>query len=76
VITPGLDLFKNRLRMTAQLDYRGGHKVYNNTDRIRCASRNNCQALFDVNAPLEDQARRGARARASEPLGGRLHRGR
>jgi len=57
VVTPGLDFFRNRLRVTAQLDYKGGHKVYNNTDRIRCASRNNCEALFDVNAPLADQAR-------------------
>jgi TonB-linked SusC/RagA family outer membrane protein len=57
VMTPGLDLFRNRVRITAQLDYKGGFQVYNNTDRIRCASRNNCQALFDVNAPLFDQAR-------------------
>ncbi len=56
VVTPGLDLLGSRLRLTAQLDYRGGFKVYNNTDRIRCASRNNCQALFDKNAPLAEQA--------------------
>ncbi len=57
VVTPGIDLLKNRVRITAQLDYKGGFKVYNNTDRIRCASRNNCEALFDRNAPLADQAR-------------------
>lgn len=57
VVTPGIDLLKNRVRITAQLDYKGGFQVYNNTDRIRCASRNNCEALFDRNAPLADQAR-------------------
>lgn len=57
VVTPGLDLFRNRVRITAQLDYKGGFQVYNNTERIRCASRNNCQGLFDRNASLFDQAR-------------------
>lgn len=57
VMTQGFDFWGKRLRLTAQLDYKGGFKVYNNTDRIRCASRNNCEALFSPNAPLEDQAR-------------------
>jgi hypothetical protein len=39
------------------VDYKGGHKVYNNTERIRCASRNNCSGLVDPNASLYDQAR-------------------
>ena len=57
VMTQGLEFWNRRLRVTAQLDYKGGFQVYNNSDRIRCASRNNCQALFDKNAPLADQAR-------------------
>ncbi len=55
--TNGIDLFSNRLRLTAMLDYKGGHKVYNNTERIRCASRLNCQGLIDPDASLADQAR-------------------
>lgn len=57
VMTQGFDFWGKRIRVTAQLDYKGGFKVYNNTDRIRCASRNNCEALFSSDAPLGDQAR-------------------
>jgi hypothetical protein len=39
------------------VDYKGGHLVYNNTERIRCASRNNCRGLIDTTAPLWEQAR-------------------
>ena len=46
-----------RLHLAAMLDYRGGHLVYNNTERIRCASRNNCSGLINPNASLFDQAR-------------------
>jgi hypothetical protein len=38
------------------VDYRGGFHWYNNTERIRCASRSNCAGLNDRNASLEDQA--------------------
>jgi len=55
-VTNGFELW-NRLRLSALVDYKGGHLVYNNTERIRCASRNNCQSLVDRNAPLADQAR-------------------
>jgi TonB-linked SusC/RagA family outer membrane protein len=44
------------VRLSALVDYKGGHKVYNNTDRIRCASRNNCRGLVDPDAPLREQA--------------------
>lgn len=57
VMTHGVEFWQRRIRVAAQLDYKGGFKIYNNTERIRCASRNNCQALFDKNASLEDQAR-------------------
>ncbi|MDQ4080854.1 MAG: TonB-dependent receptor, partial [Gemmatimonadota bacterium] len=48
---------QRRLRLAAMLDYRGGHLVYNNTERIRCASRNNCSGLINPSASLFDQAR-------------------
>ncbi len=55
-VTNGFELW-NRLRLSALVDYKGGHLVYNNTERIRCASRNNCESLVDRNASLADQAR-------------------
>jgi len=55
-VTNGFELW-DRLRVSALVDYKGGHLVYNNTERIRCASRNNCESLVDRNAPLADQAR-------------------
>ena len=57
-LTTGLDLFSGgRLRLSGMIDYKGGHKVYNNTERIRCASRFNCSGLINPSATLEQQAR-------------------
>jgi hypothetical protein len=39
------------------IDYKGGHLVYNNSERIRCLSRFNCGGLIDPNASLFEQAR-------------------
>jgi TonB-linked SusC/RagA family outer membrane protein len=55
-LTTGIDLFRKRLRLTGLLDWRSGNKYYNNTERIRCVSRGNCQGLMQPNAPLEEQA--------------------
>ena len=56
-LTNGVDLFLNRrLRLQALLDYRGGYKAYNNTERIRCASRQNCNGMMNPNASFEEQA--------------------
>jgi TonB-linked SusC/RagA family outer membrane protein len=55
--TTGFDLLGRRLRIATMMDYKGGHLMYNNTERIRCASRNNCRSLYDREAPLFDQAR-------------------
>ena len=55
-VTPGVDLFNRKLRLTALFDYRGGNLYYNNTERIRCVSRQNCNGLMNPNASLEDQA--------------------
>lgn len=53
----GIDLWRRRIRVSAMLDYKGGHLVYNNTERIRCASRFNCEGLISPTAPLFEQAR-------------------
>jgi TonB-linked SusC/RagA family outer membrane protein len=54
--TPGLDLFNRRFRVQALFDYRGGNKYYNNTERIRCVSRQNCNGLMNPDASFEEQA--------------------
>jgi TonB-linked SusC/RagA family outer membrane protein len=54
--TPGLDLANHRFRLQALFDYRGGNKYYNNTERIRCVSRQNCNGLMNPNASFEEQA--------------------
>ncbi len=51
------DLFQRRLRLQALVDYKGGHLVYNNTERIRCASRANCSGLINPQSSLFEQAR-------------------
>jgi TonB-linked SusC/RagA family outer membrane protein len=56
-VTNGFDFWSRRLRLAAMVDYKGGHKGYNNTERIRCASRNNCSGLLNPQASLFEQAR-------------------
>jgi outer membrane receptor protein involved in Fe transport len=57
-LTGGMDLFSGRrVRLSAMVDYKGGHRVYNNTERIRCASRFNCSGLINPEASLAEQAR-------------------
>ncbi|HKO15552.1 MAG TPA: SusC/RagA family TonB-linked outer membrane protein [Gemmatimonadaceae bacterium] len=51
-LMPGIDLFNKHLRITSLFDYKGGYKWYNNTERIRCVSRQNCNGL--MNAKLVD----------------------
>jgi hypothetical protein len=55
--TNSVEFWQRRFRLSAMLDYKGGHKIYNNTERIRCASRNNCKGLIDPDASLFEQAR-------------------
>ena len=55
-MTPGVELFNRKLRLQALFDYRGGYKAYNNTERIRCASRGNCNGQQNPNSTLEEQA--------------------
>jgi outer membrane receptor protein involved in Fe transport len=53
---PGIDVWNRAFRITSMFEYKGGHKYYNNTERIRCASRQNCSGLMNPNASFEDQA--------------------
>jgi outer membrane receptor protein involved in Fe transport len=53
----GFTFLSGAMRLAALVDYKGGHRLYNNTERIRCASRRNCRGLLDPTAPLAEQAR-------------------
>ena len=58
-VQPGIDLFNHKLRLTSLFDYKGGYKWYNNTERIRCVSRQNCDGLMNaevVNGKLVPRA--------------------
>ncbi len=50
-VNTGFDLLRRRLRIQSLFDYRGGHKWYNNTERIRC-TRPNCAGRMNPKAPL------------------------
>jgi len=56
-ISNGFSFLQRRVHVGAMVDYKGGFKMYNNTERIRCASRNNCSGLINPNASLFEQAR-------------------
>ena len=55
-VTPGFDLFRKKLRLQALFDYRGGNAYYNNTERIRCVSRQNCNGFMNPKSSFEEQA--------------------
>lgn len=54
-ITPRVT-FRDWLEVSALFDYKGGHKQFNNTGRFRC-NFGNCEAAYNRNAPLWEQAR-------------------
>ena len=54
--TPGFEFLGRKLRVQGVFDYRGGYKAYNNTERIRCVSRQNCNGLMNPKASLQEQA--------------------
>lgn len=56
-LTVSLGLFKNRVQVSTTLDYRGGNKIWNLQDDFRCRSSQNCEALYNKDMPLADQAR-------------------
>jgi TonB-linked SusC/RagA family outer membrane protein len=75
-VVPGLELFQRRLRLTALLDFRGGHYIWNDTERIRCGSRGNCIGVAKLGAPLDEQARAVAlRDDPSHTLAGYMEKG-
>ncbi|MBC7896374.1 MAG: SusC/RagA family TonB-linked outer membrane protein [Cytophagaceae bacterium] len=51
-----LTLFRN-FQVTALLNHRGGHKLFNSTREFRCSQFRNCQDIMDPSASLEDQAK-------------------
>lgn len=55
-LTSGIELFHRRLRIQNLIDWRGGNLWYNNTERIRCVSRQNCNGLMNPNASFQEQA--------------------
>ena len=56
-LNTGLTLFHNRIRIGGQLDYRGGHKLWNLTEEFRCRSgQQGCQENYDKSVPLDKQA--------------------
>ncbi|HSJ10404.1 MAG TPA: TonB-dependent receptor, partial [Longimicrobiales bacterium] len=54
-LTSSLTLFGN-LRLSGQLDYKGGHHQYNYTNYFRCAGVQNCEAVHVDGATLDEQA--------------------
>jgi TonB-linked SusC/RagA family outer membrane protein len=57
-LNAGVSLLHNRLRIGGQLDYRGDYKVYNLTERFRCAGAGfNCAGINNPHDNLFDQAR-------------------
>jgi TonB-linked SusC/RagA family outer membrane protein len=54
-LATGFDFLNRRLRIQTLFDYRGGHKWYNNTERIRC-TRPNCAGRMNPDASLEEKA--------------------
>ena len=56
-LTNSFDFLHHALRLTALFEYRGGHYLLNDTERIRCQSRGNCRGLTDRSASLQEQAR-------------------
>ena len=53
-------MLQRKLRLQTLLDYRGGNKWYNDTERLRC-QRPNCQGRNFPGAPLQLQAANIAR---------------
>jgi TonB-linked SusC/RagA family outer membrane protein len=52
-----LTFFDGTVRLNTLFDYKGGHRLYNNSERFRCQSGQNCAGMNDPNAALWEQAR-------------------
>lgn len=55
-VTPTVDLFNKRVRLSAQIDSKWGFRKFNNTLRFQCQSASSCRGVTDINAPLAEQA--------------------
>ena len=53
---PSVEFLNRSLKIQSLFEYKGGHLYYNNTERIRCASRINCNGRMNPNATLQEQA--------------------
>jgi hypothetical protein len=61
-LSSALALLDGRVRVSTQLDYRGGHVLFNGFESGRCnAGISNCRAANDPTVPLADQAAAVAR---------------
>ncbi|MCC7134149.1 MAG: SusC/RagA family TonB-linked outer membrane protein [Gemmatimonadales bacterium] len=63
-VNTSLGLFKNKLRIGGQIDYRGGYVTHNVNNLFQCAFQVNCKALHDPSVSLEEQAKAVAGPRA------------
>ncbi|MEK7381392.1 MAG: SusC/RagA family TonB-linked outer membrane protein, partial [Gemmatimonadota bacterium] len=59
-LNTSLSLLNNRVRVSAQFDYRGGNYLWNLNEEFRCRSSNNCIGLYDANAPEFERLRAAA----------------
>ena len=55
-VTPTV-AFGSRVHLSAQLDYRGGHKLWNRTEENRCSVAFVCRENVDPTTPLAEQAK-------------------
>lgn len=59
-LNTSLSLLQNRIRISAQFDYRGGNYLYNLNEEFRCRSSLNCVGLYDANASEFERLRAAA----------------
>jgi outer membrane receptor protein involved in Fe transport len=55
-LNSAITLFRGRVRVGSQFDYRGGHRVANLSEAYRCSPILICRGLVDRTAPLREQA--------------------
>jgi hypothetical protein len=67
--TGSLGLFRNRLRVTTLLDWRGGYQRYDYTAGVGCTLTFNCFAANDKRATIDEQAKVVAKSKTSTNIG-------
>jgi hypothetical protein len=71
-VSTGLSLLRERLRVSSQFDYKGGHLGENFTEINRCLTAIACRGANDPTAPLWEQARAVAATLTTRTLAGYL----